>query len=149
MPAAGGSWARRSPIDDGDQGCIKWAIFFWKHQHTTLILKSSKFFKVTITERIDRRFRKRTVKQLLTKTLQASKGANMIWNFRTEPELHDSISRFQFVFAFPTHQSLNFNDNHICWGSPVQSGAKRPKLKIQRLVCWERENKLEPGNAVV
>ena len=27
----------------------------------------------------------------------------------------------------------------ICSGSPVQSGAKRLKLKIQRLVCWERE----------
>ena len=37
----------------------------------------------------------------------------------------------------------------FCQGSPVKSGAKRPKLKIQRLVCWERENKLEPGNAVV
>ena len=27
--------------------------------------------------------------------------------FRTEPELHGSIPRFQF-FAFPTHQSLGF-----------------------------------------
>ena len=28
--------------------------------------------------------------------------------FRTEPGLHDSIPRFQFFSAFPTHQSLNF-----------------------------------------
>ena len=27
---------------------------------------------------------------------------------RTEPELHNDIPWFQFVFAFPTHQSLNF-----------------------------------------
>ena len=43
---------------------------------------------------------------------------------------------------------LQFCPFHICWGSPVQSGAKRPDLKTQRLVCWERE-KLEPGNTAV
>ena len=38
--------------------------------------------------------------------------------FRTEPELHDSIPRFQFVFAFPTHQSLNRS------GLAAQSGSE-------------------------
>ena len=73
-------------------------------------------------------------------------------------QLVGPLSRYVHVFTpghlFPVASMpilffFFFLATHICWGSPVQSGAKRPKLKIQRLVCWERENKLEPGNTVL